>query len=95
MKNKIALIVLFALVSIQVVNAQFLIKIKPTAPRVIRVIAPSRQHVWVDEDWIWQNNTYISRGGYWAAPPHHNSIWKQGHWKNARRGWIWIPGHWK
>jgi hypothetical protein len=98
MKNnfvKILVVLTVALTLSQSNYAQFVIKIRPVAPRVVRVVAPSPRHIWVEEDWLWENNNYVSRGGYWAAPPRYNAIWIKGHWKNTRRGWIWKPGHWR
>ncbi len=76
-------------------NAQFVIKVRPAAPRVVRVAAPAPNYIWVDEDWAWKNNNYVYTGGYWVAPPAGRAAWVPGHWKNTRRGWIWKPGHWR
>jgi hypothetical protein len=76
-------------------SAQF-IKIRPARTVVVRTHAPSPRHVWVDEDWEWRNNTYVSKGGYWVEPPRAGAAWVPGHWKReGRRGERWIPGHWR
>lgn len=78
--------------------AQFVVRIRPERPvRVInrRPPPPSRDHVWVEEDWVPQNGTYVWHGGYWAAPPRRGAFYVQGHWKDTRRGTMWIPGHWR
>jgi WXXGXW repeat (2 copies) len=95
MKSKIVVAVLIAFLSIQNVNAQLVIKIRPTFGRVVRTNAPSNRHVWIEEDWACRNNNYAYTGGYWSAPPRGRSKWIPGHWKNTRRGWVWKPGHWR
>jgi WXXGXW repeat (2 copies) len=98
MKNKSIKIVVAFIVSLTIAQynyAQFVIRVRPVAPRVVRVVAPSPRHVWVEEDWRWQNNNYISSGGYWSAPPRGRAVWVKGHWKQSRRGWVWKPGHWR
>ena len=77
------------------VNAQLVIRIRPVAPRIVRVAAPSPRHVWVEEDWRYENNNYIYNGGRWMEPPLGYARWVPGHWKESRRrGWVWKPGHW-
>lgn len=76
-------------------NAQFIVKIRPTAPAVVRTMAPSPRHIWIDGEWIWRGNGYQYVNGYWAAPPMSGAVWVPGHWKQSRRGWIWKPGHWR
>ena len=79
--------------------AQFVVKIRPDRPAVMdihrRPPPPSRDHVWVEEDWVPQNGSYVWHGGYWAAPPRRGAFYVQGHWRETRRGSIWVPGHWK
>jgi hypothetical protein len=76
-------------------EAQIIVKVRPAHTTVVRTVAPSPRHVWVNEDWAPQGNTYVYRGGYWVEPPVGRSAWVEGHWKNRRRGWVWVPGHWK
>lgn len=79
----------------QAANAQFVVKVRPVAPRIVRVVAPGPRYVWIDEDWGWRGNGYVYNGGRWAAPPAGFVRWVPGHWKDSRRhGWIWKPGHW-
>ncbi len=80
------------------VNAQGIyVKVRPPRPHVVvqRPVAPSRAHVWVDEEWVPQGNTYTWHGGYWAAPPRPHAVYVRGHWSSTRRGHIWIAGHWR
>ena len=76
-------------------DAQFVIKIRPAAPRVVRVASPGPNYVWVDEDWAYRNNNYAYNGGHWVAPPRGYAVWVPGRWKNTRRGWIWKEGYWR
>ena len=76
--------------------AQLVIRVRPAAPRVVRIAAPSPRHVWIEEDWALRNNAYAYTGGRWAEPPAGYSVWVPGHWKQTpRRGWVWKPGRWK
>ena len=89
------LMTVMVLVAATSVNAQLVIKIRPVAPRIVRVAAPSPRHIWVDEDWRWENNRYVYNGGRWMEPPVGYARWVPGHWKETRRrGWVWKPGHW-
>ncbi len=77
-------------------NAQFVVKVRPGAPKVaIRMAAPSPAHVWVGSNYIWRNGQYVHVDGYWVKPPHKKHHWVDGRWKNTRRGWTWVPGHWR
>ena len=78
--------------------AQFVVRVRPARPaRVItrRPPPPSPRHVWVEEDWVPQGNTYVWHGGYYAAPPRNGARYAPGHWRNTRRGSVWIAGHWR
>ncbi len=77
-------------------DAQVIIRVRPVAPRVVRIASPSPRHIWIEEDWAYRNNAYAYTGGHWAEPPAGYSVWVPGHWKDTpRRGWVWRPGHWK
>jgi hypothetical protein len=71
--------------------------IRPSRPTVVvkRTVAPSPRHVWVDEEWVPQGNTYVWHGGYWAAPPRPHAVYVRGHWTHSRKGHIWIAGYWR
>lgn len=75
-------------------NAQFVIKVRPVAPVVVRVGPPSPRHIWVDGEWVWRGGRYEYVQGYWAAPGYGRA-WIPGHWKQTRRGWVWKQGHWR
>ena len=76
-------------------QAQFIVRVRPVAPVMIRTIAPSPRHVWVDGDYVWREGRYDYNNGYWAEPPFPGQRWIKGHWKNKRSGWVWVPGHWR
>lgn len=78
-------------------NAQIIVKVRPLRPKVVVVkpVAPSPRHVWVDEDWVEDHGKYRWHGGYWVAPPHPHAVWIAGHWAGRHRGYRWIPGHWR
>ncbi len=83
-------------VSASASQAQIIVRVRPAAPRtvIVRPPAPSPRHVWVREDWRPVNGRYVYGGGYWAAPPRAGARFIAGHWRNTRRGSVWIPGHW-
>ncbi|HEY5408891.1 MAG TPA: hypothetical protein VIJ92_17505 [Ginsengibacter sp.] len=80
-------------------QAQFVVKVRPNAPVVVRArpVAPSPRHVWIDGEWVWRGNQYVYTEGRWMLPAYRGARWIRGHWKqNPRRGgWYWVPGHWR
>ena len=77
-------------------DAQVVVKIRPGAPVLrARPFRPGPRHIWINGEYVMRGNDYVYTDGYWAVPPPRYHYWKEGHWKNARNGWIWIPGHWK
>jgi WXXGXW repeat (2 copies) len=99
-KNVLKAALLFMLASMldHSLQAQFVVKVRPAAPVVVRArpLAPSPRHVWVDGDWVWRNNQYVYTEGRWVLPAYSRARWIPGHWKLNRRrgGWYWMPGHW-
>src|SRR5471030_2908945 len=79
------------------VNAQLYVNIRPSRPTVVvhRPPAPSRAHVWVDEEWVPQGTGYAWHGGYWAAPPRRNAVYVKGHWSHTGRGHVWVAARWR
>ena len=75
-------------------SAQVYVNIRPAPPVIVRTAAPSRDHVWIGEDWEERNGAYVHVGGHWAMPPHHGQVWVAGRWVHRRGGWNWIRGHW-
>ena len=71
------------------------VKIRPAVPVVVRPVAPSPLHVWIEEEWRPSGTAYVYAGGYWALPPHPGWIWIPGHWKRHAYGEYWVGGHWR
>jgi hypothetical protein len=69
------------------------VQVKPTAPVVVRVAAPSPKHVWITDEWVLRNGKYVHQPGYWMVPGNGKS-WKNGYWKNGKGGHYWVPGRW-
>src|SRR5580704_6654815 len=76
-------------------SAQIEVRVRPDRPHYERTVAPSPRHVWIDEEWTPQGNSYVFSGGRWAEPPHPGGRWVPGRWKNTPNGTIWRPGHWR
>lgn len=74
------------------------VKVCPVRPNVVvvRPACPSPQHIWVDGDWIWnqQANQYLYSEGRWVLAVA-GAVWIPGHWKNNAYGWHWVKGHWR
>lgn len=75
-------------------SAQVYVSVRPEWHAVVRPVAPSAAHVWIDEDWEWRNGAYVAVGGRWALPPHPGWVWIPGHWAHGDRGHRWYSGHW-
>lgn len=94
-KYFLKLLLVFVIVNIAAnADAQFFVKIRPYAPIIVRPIAPSPRHAWVEGEWAWRDRGYHYVNGYWATPLRIGSVWIPGHWKSTRLGWMWKPGHW-
>ena len=91
----IAFMVVAASFTSSSVSAQVYVTVRPTFAPVARTVAPSRDHVWVDEDWEYRDGRYVAVGGHWVMPPHRGWIWVPGRWVHTRRGWQWMPGRWR
>ena len=84
-----ALIVGFSVAS----SAQIVVKVRPSAPVVVRPVAPSPGHIWIDGGWEVRRGHYMHRNGYWAAP-RRGRHWVEGYWAPRRQGYVWVPGYW-
>ena len=73
---------------------RFIVRIRPSAPAVVRIASPGPRHIWIDGDWVWRGNNYVYQPGYWYLPKGRER-WIPGHWKATRGGWVWVPGHFK
>jgi len=75
-------------------SAQVYVTVRPVWHPVVRTVAPSAAHVWIDEEWEVRGGTYVAVGGHWALPPHPGWVWIPGHWTHGDRGHRWFAGHW-
>src|ERR1700732_4865292 len=68
MKKLLSAIFVFAFFTMGIslsAAAQIYVKIRPAPPVVVRTVAPSPRHVWVEEEWKPGGNGYVYAGGYW------------------------------
>ncbi|HMH22638.1 MAG TPA: hypothetical protein VK563_12720 [Puia sp.] len=94
--SKLAIIAFLSLGFGLSASAQIYVNVRPGFTRVEhRPPAPSRGHVWVDEDWAYRDGHYVSTGGHWVAPPRPGMVWVAGRWGHTRRGYQWTAGRWK
>lgn len=96
MKKYVNRIVLAAALVIGVsaaASAQIVVKVRPTAPVVVRPHAPSPHHVWVEGGWRARHGHYEYVQGYWAAP-RRGRHYVPGYWAPRRQGYVWIEGRW-
>lgn len=56
------------------------------------VDAPSPDHVWLPGCWIWQQNRYAWRPGYWA-PMQPDWDWVPAHYLWSPRGYVFVDGY--
>jgi len=70
------------------------VQVRPNAPVYARPMAPSRNHVWIDGNWVWRNGGYVYQQGYWVVP-RRGQTYVAGRWQNNRGGWQWVPGRWQ
>src|SRR5205085_11632033 len=54
--------------------------------------APSTDHTWLPGSWIWQQNRYAWRGGYWA-PAQTDWTWVPAHYVWTPRGHVFVDGY--
>jgi hypothetical protein len=97
MKSKfLKFLVLFAIIFTASFSAtaQIYVKIRPVIPITVRPAQPSRDQVWIDEEWEPRGGNYEYSGGHWATPPHRGYYRRPGHWRRSNRGQIWIQGSW-
>jgi hypothetical protein len=77
-------------------TAQIYVKIRPVVPVIVRTPQPSRNHVWINEEWEPNGNEYRYTGGHWGTPPHRGYTYRQGHWRQHNNdGERWVRGNWR
>jgi len=84
-----ALVVGFSIAS----SAQVVVRVRPSAPVIVRPIAPSPRHVWVEGNWQSRRGHYEYNQGYWSAP-RRGRHYVPGYWAPRRHGYVWIEGRW-
>ena len=57
------------------------------------VNAPSPDQTWIPGCWIWYNNAYAWRPGYWAAM-RPDWVWVPAHYVWTPRGYVFVGGYW-
>jgi hypothetical protein len=95
---KLALLVVVMIAAGSVANqasAQVYVSVRPVWHPVVRTVAPSPRHVWIDEEWEARGGTYVAVGGHWAEPPHPGWVWVAGRWRHGPHGEWWVSGHWR
>jgi len=75
-------------------SGQIYVSVRPPRPVVVRTVAPSPRHIWIDEDWQERDGKYEYSGGRWAEPPHPGYRYEPGRWNHGPHGDTWKQGHW-
>jgi len=57
------------------------------------VAAPSADHMWLPGHWVWQDNRYAWRPGFWTAV-QPDWVWVPPHYQWAPRGYVHVDGYW-
>ena len=68
------------------------VPVQPTAAVVERTEPPFTGAVWIDNEYRWDNSTYVVVPAHWERA---QGVWVPGHWKKTSRGYTWVAGHWK
>lgn len=55
--------------------------------------APSNNDNWIPGNWIWRNEHYAWRTGYWA-PVRENWSWTPAYYRWTHRGYVYVDGFW-
>ena len=67
----------------------------PAEPAFNRPPPPSAEHIWIDGEWSWRNNTFTWQPGYWIVRDPHKA-WVRGYWHQRQDGsFYWIGGYWE
>ncbi len=72
---------------------QYSVRRRPSAPDCVQPVRPSRGHVWIDAQWIWNRGQYVYQAGYWTVP-RRSETWVPGHWERSHHRWFWVSGYW-
>ena len=55
--------------------------------------APSDNHNWIPGNWMWRNDRYAWRAGYWA-PVRADWSWTPAYYRWTNRGHVYVNGYW-
>jgi len=69
---------------------------EPSYVEYSRPERPSEYHIWIDGDWVFNNQThaYVQRNGYWERPVQGRT-YVSGQWQSTPKGKYWSKGHWQ
>jgi hypothetical protein len=69
----------------------------PEPPATVEVgpstAAPSADQTWLPGSWVWQENRYAWRPGFWSAV-QPNWLWTPAHYVYTPRGYVFVDGYW-
>jgi len=72
---------------------QYLPAPPPTAEVGPNIAAPSPDSIWVPGSWVWYQDHYAWRPGYWGVV-RPDWIWIPAHYVWAPRGYVFVDGYW-
>jgi hypothetical protein len=72
--------------------SEFTVRQRPSEPRYVQSRRPSRDHVWMEGDWMYSRGRYNYQPGYWITRDRAQG-YVPGRWERARGGWYWTPGY--
>lgn len=69
----------------------------PAPPKALEsgpnIDAPSSNHVWISGNWVYNDDRYAWRPGYWE-PAQENWTWVPSHYVWTPRGYVYVDGYW-
>ncbi|MGO9110970.1 MAG: hypothetical protein ACLP9L_17245 [Thermoguttaceae bacterium] len=77
----------------QVTNVAYLPEPPASAEAGPNIAAPAPDNLWLPGSWIWQQNRYAWRPGFWAGA-QSDWDWVPAHYVWARRGYVFVDGYW-
>jgi hypothetical protein len=77
----------------KVSEVEYLPEPPATAETGPNIAAPSADDTWMPGNWVWQNNRYAWRPGFWATV-QPNWDWVPAHYVWAPRGYVFVDGYW-
>ena len=97
MKRGSKFLILLLAVSLFVIadcKAQIFVSKIPVAPKYKQPKLPSKNHVWVSDDWLPGKKKYFYVQGHWRIRPTDNAVWKSGFWRKDAKGYVRVNGSW-